>query len=121
MTEKKNSKGISSYIKVQLESIGEGKALSIAALIQELLHTFTFIKDRTSASARINLVLGQKKICNRFIKIRGKDKHVYVIRITENIHLQKEMGEEKTDGTAEKEAAPQLGCRTLSVGNQESV
>jgi len=121
MAEKKNSKGISSYIKVQLESIEEGKALSVAALVQELLHTFTFIKDRTSASARINLVLGQKKICDRFTKIRGKDKHVYVVRSTENIHLVEEMGKEKNDGFTKEEIAPELGPGAFSLGDQKSV
>ena len=120
MAEKKNSKGISSYIKVQLESIEEGKALSVAALVQELLQVFPFIKDRTSASARINLVLNQKKIRDRFMKIRGKDKRVYVVNVIWNAHLSQEMRKEKEDGgtkTLQEEITPELERREEVVAS----
>lgn len=116
--EKKNSKGISDYIKEQFDLIQPSNALSCAALVQELMEVFPTIKDRTSGSARVNLVLSQKKVSERFTKLKGKDQRVYIIRKEDDPNVRRTNSESQT---AQKEAPPELEQGQVDVGSEEIV
>lgn len=63
-------KGISAYIKQQLLALQSDQAISFEGLVKDLREKFPHIKDNTGASARINLVLKQKKIVVDFKKYK---------------------------------------------------
>lgn len=63
-------KGISAYIKQQLLALQSDQAISFEGFIKDLREKFPHIKDNTGASARINLVLKQKKIAVDFKKYK---------------------------------------------------
>lgn len=116
--EKKNSKGISDHIKEQFDLIQPHKALSCSALVQELMNMFPTIKDRTSGSARVNLVLGQKKVSEKFTKLKGKDHRVYIIRKEDEPNGR---GTSTETTSTEKETSPELEQGQERVGSEEVV
>ncbi len=76
----RNSVGVSAFIKEQLQGLDGGSAIVMSNLVKELMVKFPSVKTKTGASARVNLVLKQKKVSEDFEKIKGKDKKTYIIR-----------------------------------------
>lgn len=76
----RNSVGVSAFIKEQLQNLDGGSAIVMSNLVKELMVKFPTVKTKTGASARVNLVLKQKKIIEDFEKIKGKDKKTYIVR-----------------------------------------
>jgi len=76
----RNSVGVSAFIKEQLQGLDGGSAIVMSNLVKTLMEKFPTVKTKTGASARVNLVLKQKKIIEDFEKIKGKDKKTYIVR-----------------------------------------
>jgi hypothetical protein len=92
------SKGISEFIKSKLDGITDDTALAMKALVDEVLQKYPHIKDTTNASVRVNSVLKQKKVLEKFIRIKGGDNKVYIIlRKNGGVHVPGE-----TDGAEEE-------------------
>jgi hypothetical protein len=73
------NKGISKFIKDRLEQVQEGQALPMRALVAEVRTAFPHIKDKTNASVRVNAALNSKATEQKFTRIKGKDKMVYIV------------------------------------------
>jgi len=82
--------GVSLYIREQLAGLDDEKAIPMANLVQTLLEKFPTVKNKTGASARVNLVLKQKKVQEVFTKIKGKDKKIYIVRANKRAHIASE-------------------------------
>lgn len=84
---KVKGKGISTYIKSRFLDLAVDQALPFEEIVQDVRKQFPHVKDNTSASARVNLVLKQKKVSRDFKKIRNSkdptDKTIYIVRKTE--------------------------------------
>lgn len=76
----RNSVGVSAFIKEQLQGLDKDSAIVMSNLVKELMVKFPTVKTKTGASARVNLVLKQKKVSDGFEKIKGKDKKTYIVR-----------------------------------------
>lgn len=83
--------GVSVYIREQLAGLDEEKAISMSNLVQALIEKFPTVKNKTRASARVNLVLKQKKIQELYTKIKGKDKKIYIVRVNKRAHTDTDM------------------------------
>jgi len=79
--------GVSAYIREQLAGLDDEKAIPMANLVQTLIEKFPTVKSKTGASARVNLVLKQKKVQEVFTKIKGKDKKIYIVRANKRAHI----------------------------------
>lgn len=111
------AENISKYIKEQLAAIPKDSALLQAALVQDLLRKFPSVKDRTKASARINLVMKQKGIQGKYEKITGKDKKVY-IRNTQPVESPP-VEEETQDYGGNTPIVPEETMEKLKQGSSE--
>lgn len=89
--------GVSAYIREQLAGLDDEKAIPMANLVQTLIEKFPTVKSKTGASARVNLVLKQKKVQEVFTKIKGKDKKIYIVRSNKRAHIGEE-GQVPTSG-----------------------
>ncbi len=76
----RNSVGVSAFIKEQLQGLDKDSAIVMSNLVKTLMEKFPSVKTKTGASARVNLVLKQKKVSDGFEKIKGKDKKTYIVR-----------------------------------------
>ena len=76
----RNSVGVSAFIKEQLQGLDKDSAIVMSNLVKTLMEKFPSVKTKTGASARVNLVLKQKKVSDDFEKIKGKDKKTYIVR-----------------------------------------
>lgn len=79
--------GVSAFIREQLAELDGEKAIPMANLVQTLIEKFPTVKSKTGASARVNLVLKQKKVADLFTKIKGKDKKIYIVRANTRAHI----------------------------------
>lgn len=79
--------GVSAYIREQLAGLDDEKAIPMSNLVQTLIEKFPTVKSKTGASARVNLVLKQKKVQEVFAKIKGKDKKIYIVRANKRAHI----------------------------------
>jgi len=75
------SKDITNWILGQFETVGNDDALAHSTLITDLINQFPeLIKDRMYGANRINQVLRNKEVTDKFKKVKGKDKLFYIIR-----------------------------------------
>lgn len=74
------SKIITNHIIAEFEKIGNSEAISHHVLISDLLSVFPALSCREYAANRINKVLTNKGVKERFIKIKGKNEQWYIIR-----------------------------------------
>jgi hypothetical protein len=73
------NKGISQFIKTKLEAISADKALAMKGLVEDVMTAYPHIKDTTNASIRINSVLNQAKVKDKYTRIKSGDGRVYII------------------------------------------
>jgi hypothetical protein len=71
--------GISDYVKEKLQAITPDVAIPLRVLVKDIVEKFPSVKDETSASVRINSVLKQKTVAEKFGRIRGKDGKTYIV------------------------------------------
>ncbi len=95
--------GVSAYIREQLAGLDDEKAIPMANLVQTLIEKFPTVKSKTGASARVNLVLKQKKVQEVFAKIKGKDKKIYIVRANKRAHVASEVNVTGNTATAVSE------------------
>lgn len=94
------NKGISKYIRSKLDGITSGKALPMKVLVQDVLETFNHVKDTTNASVRVNSVLNQAKVKEKYTRMRGPDKLVYIV-LKSDVPQPPEAPESEKGGTYE--------------------
>lgn len=101
-------KGISAFIKKQLYALKAEEAISFQGLVEALCKQFPHVKGSTSASARINLVLKQKKVARDFKKYthetKTEDKTTKQVLIVWKTELEKQFDDQKA--AALKEETP---------------
>jgi hypothetical protein len=73
--------GISDYVKEKLQAITPDVAIPLRVLVKDLVEKFPSVKDETSASVRINSVLKQKTVAEKYGRIRGKDGKTYIVLV----------------------------------------
>jgi len=74
------TKEITNFIIGELEKMGNDDAMSHSVLITDLLAAYPALGDRIIAANRINQVLRNKQVSDKFKKIKGGDKKHYIIR-----------------------------------------
>lgn len=71
--------GISDYVKEKLQVINPETAIPLRVLVKDIVERFPSVKDETSASVRVNSVLKQKAVAEKYGRIRGKDGKTYIV------------------------------------------
>jgi len=74
------TKDITNFIIGEFEKLDNKNALSHSFLITDLLSAYPALGDRIIAANRINQVLRNKEVSDKFKKIKGGDKKHYIIR-----------------------------------------
>lgn len=72
---------ISEFVKEKLNTLGNEAGLNYSELITDTLEQYKEkLKNRQLTANRITSILRQKKFINDFVKVKGKDKQLYIIR-----------------------------------------
>ena len=78
------TKFITNFILGELIKVKGDEAISHSALITDVLATFPNLKRREYAANRINAVLRNRSLIQRWQKFKGDDKKIYIRRKEEN-------------------------------------
>lgn len=72
---------ISEFIKERLKVLDNEGGIDYSGLIGETLGEYKDqLKNRQLTANRITSILKQKDLINQFVKVKGKDKKLYIIR-----------------------------------------
>jgi predicted transcriptional regulator len=79
------NKGITAFIRTQLEAIPVGKGVSFSELRKELRAKFPTVKNTTQANARIGIVADKyKEEFTRATEVVGGMNYTYIVRVKEH-------------------------------------
>lgn len=93
---------VSEFIMGEIGNLTDNGAIDHSSLIQTVMLKFPKFANRRAAANKINSVLNNKSVSDRFVKIKGTDKKHYICRkiIPGGITNGRESGTETTEEKA---------------------